>query len=677
MFKRIITYILCAAMALPTCGCGGEDSSSDSSSEVTTVSTTVSAAAESEAESDTASEADPEPAKGSTSLFIYLCGSDLETKQSIATIALKELLTAEVPDDMNIIIQTGGAKKWRNFDISPEVSQRYEVRNGELKLIESLSENKNMGDSATLADFASWCDTNYRSERNMMLLWDHGAGSARGVCFDENNNYDPLTLSELGDAFKTANLKSKYDILGFDACLMATFETAISVKDYADYMIASQDIEPSCGWGLKTVAETFSKESDAAETGKIIVDDFIERCKEKNKNDFLSTLSVFDLSKTDTVIDTFNAVMKLGEEQNYASEKKDAGFINAMRDCEHFGGNSLESGYSNMLDLVDLILCLGVINDTTVDLIDAVSNEFVTYYANCGKRNNFGVSFYCPFVYNAQEIENYLELNINGPYNEILKSIYLNIPDTTVEFADRGSIADNGAFQVTLTPESSRYAGNINYILMTVDENGKQTAIAADNDIHKDWENLNFKSNFRGITLAMNGHPMFYKTITGNDSYITFSTPIKVNGEIRDYRFSFIWNSEEFNGGHYLPGGLWGGYDENGIPSKDTFELKPDDKIQVATGITMGENGKLKTIFGEEFVLGDKGEEITELPLDGKIYQYYFVVTDIFGNQFASDTATFEMTKTYEELLNDPLPDGEYAAKVTNITEYDPEKDDQ
>ena len=244
MFKRLLTYILCAAVALPACGCSSDDSSSGSAPDSSSTVTAVSSTASSEAESETESEPDPEPAKGSTSLFIYLCGSDLETKQSIATIAIKELLTAEVPDDMNIIIQTGGAKKWRNFDISPEVSQRYEVKNGELKLIESLSENKNMGDAATLADFASWCDTNYRSERNMMILWDHGAGSARGVCFDEIYSYDPLTLTELNEAFSKADLKSKYDILGFDACLMATFETAISVKDYADYMIASQDIEP-------------------------------------------------------------------------------------------------------------------------------------------------------------------------------------------------------------------------------------------------------------------------------------------------------------------------------------------------------------------------------------------------------------------------------------------------
>ena len=50
--------------------------------------------------------------------------------------------------------------------------------------------------------------------------------------------------------------------------------------------------------------------------------------------------------------------------------------------------------------------------------------------------------------------------------------------------------------------------------------------------------------------------------------------------------------------------------------------------------------------------------------------QYVFVANDIFGNSLYSDTATFEMTKSYDELLENPLPDGEYAAEVINIEPY-------
>lgn len=46
-----------------------------------------------------------------------------------------------------------------------------------------------------------------------------------------------------------------------------------------------------------------------------------------------------------------------------------------------------------------------------------------------------------------------------------------------------------------------------------------------------------------------------------------------------------------------------------------------------------------------------------------------FVVTDIFGNKFYSGNALLEMTKTIEELKQNPLPDGEYAAEVELILE--------
>ena len=51
---------------------------------------------------------------------------------------------------------------------------------------------------------------------------------------------------------------------------------------------------------------------------------------------------------------------------------------------------------------------------------------------------------------------------------------------------------------------------------------------------------------------------------------------------------------------------------------------------------------------GKEFALeyDNKNENdnecIADAPLDGSSYQYVFVVTDIFGNTYFSDTATFE-----------------------------------
>ena len=74
--------------------------------------------------------------------------------------------------------------------------------------------------------------------------------------------------------------------------------------------------------------------------------------------------------------------------------------------------------------------------------------------------------------------------------------------------------------------------------------------------------------------------------------------------------------------------------------------------------------------YSEEFTIGDDGGVISEIPLDGKEYQYVFVATDIYGNTFTSDMTTFKMTVSYNELLNNPLSDGTFAAKITNIEPF-------
>ena len=85
-------------------------------------------------------------------------------------------------------------------------------------------------------------------------------------------------------------------------------------------------------------------------------------------------------------------------------------------------------------------------------------------------------------------------------------------------------------------------------------------------------------------------------------------------------------------------------------------------------------DGKTEDIYSEEFEVGELYDEenpaVTEMPLDGEEYQYVFVATDIFGNVYYSDTATMKMKYTYDELLENPLPDRTPAAEITSIEPY-------
>ena len=99
----------------------------------------------------------------------------------------------------------------------------------------------------TLTGFIQWCNQNYPANRRELIFWDHGGGSISGYGYDEKNpGSGSMTLSGINQALKNAGVT--FDFIGFDACLMATVETALMLDDYADYMIASEETEPGVGW---------------------------------------------------------------------------------------------------------------------------------------------------------------------------------------------------------------------------------------------------------------------------------------------------------------------------------------------------------------------------------------------------------------------------------------------
>ena len=649
-YRSLALTLTLALLTAPLAGCNGKSSSSETVSGKTDTSQT---------ESQPASK----KLKDST-LFIYMCGSNLETKKGLAGKNIDEILSADISEDLNIVIETGGALEWQSYGIDSSVLSRYEVVDGQLSLVETL-DGASMGNESTLSDFLVWGQENYPSEHNMFIFWDHGAGPTEGVCFDEKYDYDSLTLPELSSAFENAGLSKKFDIIGFDACLMASIETAAIVKDYADFMIASEEIEPSGGWDYKALIEALGSDKESLEIGKKVCDSYMEKCKANGK-ELLSTLSVFDLSFTDDMLKQLEfTTHSLIEGRTGTSHF--SSILAAMRKSEKFGGSNSYQGSSNLIDLVNFVANVTEYESTNATYVFITASQFIPYTVNGGTRKTRGVSFFYPLVYDRQAIADYISVGISEDYNSFLTRYFLNAPDTTIEYADKGSIADDGAFSVALTPESISYINSVDFILSHTDDYGTQHIVCTDSNIDKDWENLVFKSNFQGVDLALDGHRLFYSSLSDNGEYISFSSPVLVNGEHTNLLFTFVINEEYLNGGYYEILGTWDGYDENGLPDTDIKPLKQGDKIQVVTDVTM-EKGLPKEHYGKEFTIGENGGEISEQPLEGKQYQYTYVMTDIFGYTFISDMATFEMTVSYDELLKDPLPDGSYAAKVIDIS---------
>ena len=234
-------------------------------------------------------------------IMIYMCGTDLESKYGMGTSDLNEMVKATISDQVNVIVETGGCRAWKNNVISSSVNQIYQVQTGGLKRLEKDFGTASMTSPDNLAAFIQYCKKNFPADRNILIFWDHGGGSISGYGYDEKQGSsftgtDTMTLPEIDAALKKGGCV--FDWIGFDACLMATLETAMVCDKYADYMIASEESEPGTGWYYTDWLTQLSKNTSTPteSIGKTIVETFVAASQRAQSNAQV-TLSVLDLAK--------------------------------------------------------------------------------------------------------------------------------------------------------------------------------------------------------------------------------------------------------------------------------------------------------------------------------------------------------------------------------------------
>ena len=199
-------------------------------------------------------EADNVPEKKAYTVMIYMVGSDLESKLGCATDDIDEIDSAALDfDSFNVVIFTGGSTRWVggvpcNYNCVLDMS-----RKGADRIVAQTNGNANMGDPKTLSSFLNFCGENYPADHNALILWDHGGGPLWGCGSDELYDSDSLLLDEMRTAmdaspFHGGENGKKLDLIGFDACLMGSLECMTIWKDYADYYIGSEEVEPGDGW---------------------------------------------------------------------------------------------------------------------------------------------------------------------------------------------------------------------------------------------------------------------------------------------------------------------------------------------------------------------------------------------------------------------------------------------
>ena len=349
---------------------------------------------------------------GSFSLLVYMIGSDLESFDAAASNDIQEILGAASGDKLNVIIQTGGSKSWHLEEIPDDGGGRYSIRNGELETIE-LFNNVKMSEPETLADFISWAGKNHPAERYGLVLWDHGGGTLLGYGLDEYYPDETMRIDQLHEALSKGGLH--FDFIGFDACLMCTVETAMALSGHADYMIASEETEPSTGWYYTEWIKQLSENPGVSvpELGGTIIDSFVSG-PDFNKYDFY-TLSLIDLKRISELYHALNEYFKK-EEEVLNDQYRET--LLARTNSKSFGNDGFEQ--------IDLFDYLKFVEEQTqsgrAQKVLEKAKEAVSYYRGTVTGSN-GIAIYYPYLY-PERFDQVMDMLYTLDYDESYFDFY-------------------------------------------------------------------------------------------------------------------------------------------------------------------------------------------------------------------------------------------------------------
>lgn len=640
--------------------------------------------------------ADKAAAPSNWAIYLYLCGSNLETEGAAATSDLNELFAVTLPEGVEVIFQTGGSNEWHNgADASARQIYRYSSEG--LEQLESW-EQANMGDPQTLVDFLYYCNTNYPAKNRMLLFWDHGGGTLGGVCNDEQFGMDSLSFDELELALSSysGNEESNtfYEIVGFDACLMANIDTAAIFDDYARYMVASQDVEPGTGWDYVGIAQALANnpQISGGELGRVICDTYYASMSPFSVKTV--TLSVVDLTRLDPLL---QAYYQLGDEAliNASIDQKEylGAFGRVTHETENFF-NSESTGYSNMMDLGDLALRgeqEGLFSVSSRDVLNALDRCVVYQVAGSAHQRAQGLSLFYNYSGKSYALEDYLALSSNRGLNYFYVYNFTgNLTDEVVEYVRQVSermvgqkvtpepidtsfmqsleghplaLGPDGQWQLNVGPELGGQLASV-YMSQAWVSPGEDEVLDDVNDsllglygfngfFPKDFQNGVFTADFQADCIALGELPLFTEPINGgSESELLYAAPVLINGV--DY--SLIISQSAETGAFTLLGATPPIDVSTNMAAKELYQLQPGDKVEAIMCFLLPE-GQTDEITGTRLVpmpLGeityDESAVIWSRPVYGNsewdtglaFYAVQFMMIDYAGNMYYSDSGVYQ-----------------------------------
>ena len=626
-----------------------------------------------------------------TTLLVYMCGTDL---QDAGCEDLVEIAEVEAGDAINVVVLAGGAKEWDLEDLKGNRRTLAVIRDGYFEKLEDWGK-ASMGSPDSLEEFLRYGLKEYPADSTIAMLWDHGAGSEGGVCFDETANDDGLTIAEINSVLNKLDQSVPgyhINIFGCDACMMATYEMAAMLSHHnIGYYVASEELEPGTGWYYTAWLDMLKDDPDLSDTDLCgaIIESFMDEGLKNDPDDYL-TMSAVDLSKMnalETRMEQFASVM---------SGQIDSGNISAIRRgrSRMYTFGSFADGSWDMVDLgsaldayaqfdsetaanakrslseavilsnqtANLDTCSGlsilIPQDTTesfdeykdgFDLSDVIPNwvDFVNGYVDQlqGGSYHISTSSACQITDDMEFSDSFVSSTswlFGGMLWDDEEECY-----TEDYEAEEYSIGDEDeGFTAVLSQEDLAYLDYVEGMLL-MDMSDDEMECYVDFGLMQnnliDWESGTVISLYDGTWPVFGGQPVPLYDQTSNEHSRRSLIPVKLNGE---YTYLVVVFPAGGTEGRIV--GANAGYDENGLPIRTTTRLKPGDEIiPVYTMYYASDDEEelQETEFEGDKIIWQDGMTVTYEDLSDEEEEqemlFCFIFNDIFGEDTMSDMISF------------------------------------
>ena len=337
-----------------------------------------------------------EPSTAEWTFMVYLdADNDLSP---YASGDLSEMMAIGSTEKVNIIVQHDGYQ-------SPAF--RYKVEKGWLNTITELGE-PNMASAATISEFIDFSVKNYPAKKYAFILWDHGQGWKSILSDWDNNGYRsaPLNNHIVAEGIKDSGLF--IDVLGVDACAMATIEAAYEFSSTASFMVSSQELVKIKGWDYYDLLARLN--ANPGMTPEELSIEAVESFRSQAESSGLheQTLSAINLTYISDVVEAVNSLAGFLYE-TISDPEIQAQMRDARDNVQEFDPIIDANTY---VDLYDLGILL---EGEKSNVAKAVGNAVISEYHGSERPNANGLSiafFNVPKIYDQSK---FLSLSLYDP----------------------------------------------------------------------------------------------------------------------------------------------------------------------------------------------------------------------------------------------------------------------